>query len=228
MPEIPETKCIAIVRGSNRFSVITALCDLVRHARLNFAGTPKVCDPAFADNVLVQVMNEPLNARCGAAAVVQLEDEPGRVIYMIRKIRAPAHVVIVSPSTISTAVCWRRSICCPTWISQCLIMGKRVMRMTIEITGNQGEKFNPPVHGIKFVNSAGIDVLINVNSYNPEHALRLRPDEQMMLIIPVYEYSARIDQEALARKNKEHELMMQYSPTYRAMQGNEEDNGGRG
>ncbi len=97
MPEILETKCLAIVRGNNQSSVITALCDLVRHARLNFAGTPKVCDPVFADNVLVQVMNEPLIARCGAAAVVQLEDEPGRAIYMIRKIRAPAHVVIVSP-----------------------------------------------------------------------------------------------------------------------------------
>lgn len=97
MPEIPETKCLAIVRGNNQSSVITALCDLVRHARLNFAGTPKVCDPVFADNVLVQVMKEQLNARCGAAAVVQLKDEPSRAIYLIRKIRAPAHVVIVSP-----------------------------------------------------------------------------------------------------------------------------------
>jgi len=42
-------------------------------------------------------MNEPLDGRCSAAAVVQLEDEPGRAIFMIRKIRAPAHVVIVSP-----------------------------------------------------------------------------------------------------------------------------------
>lgn len=97
MPEIPETKCLALVRGSNRSSVITALCDLVRHARLSFAGTPKVCDPTYADTVLEQVINVPLNARCSAAAVVQLEDEPGRAIYMIRKIRAPAHVVIVSP-----------------------------------------------------------------------------------------------------------------------------------
>lgn len=94
---MPETKCLALVRGSNRSSVITALCDLVRHARLNFAGTPKVCDPAYADTVLVQVINVPLKEQCSAAAVVQLGDEPGRAIYMIRKIRAPAHVVIVSP-----------------------------------------------------------------------------------------------------------------------------------
>lgn len=97
MPEMPETKWLALVRGSNRSSVLTALSDLIRHARLNFAGTPKVCDPAFADNVLVQVMKEQLNARCHAAAVVQLENDPGRAIFMIRKIRAPAHVVIVSP-----------------------------------------------------------------------------------------------------------------------------------
>lgn len=97
MPEIPEPKCLALVRGNNRSSVITALCDLVRHARLGFAGTPKICDPAYADTVLEHVINVPLTARCSAAAVVQLENEPGRAIYMIRKIHAPAHVVIVSP-----------------------------------------------------------------------------------------------------------------------------------
>jgi len=90
--------------------------------------------------------------------------------------------------------------------------------MKIIITGDQGEKFDPPVHGIEFINSAGINVLINVNSSNPDHALRLGPDELMKLIIPVYEYSARIDQEALARKKEEHEMLMQCSPTYRAMQ----------
>ena len=96
--------------------------------------------------------------------------------------------------------------------------------MKVEITGDQGEKFDPPVRGIEFINSAGIDVLINVNSSNPEHTLGLRPSELMKLIIPVYEYSARINQEALAealaRKKEEHEMLMQCSPTYRAMQGN--------
>lgn len=89
--------------------------------------------------------------------------------------------------------------------------------MAIEITGDQGEKFNPPLYGIELINSAGIDVLITVNSSDPEHALRLRPGESFKLIEPVHEYRAWIDKEALARKNKEHELLMRLSPTYRAM-----------
>ncbi len=93
--------------------------------------------------------------------------------------------------------------------------------MKVEITGDQGEKFDPPVLGIEFINSAGIDVLINVNSSNPDHALGLHPGELMTLIIPVYEYSARIDQEALARKKEDHEMLMKLSPTYRATQVND-------
>lgn len=91
--------------------------------------------------------------------------------------------------------------------------------MIVEITGDKSEKFNPHVHGIEFVNRAGIDVLITINSSNPDNTLRLRPDETMKLIIPIYEYSVRIDQKALTWKNKEHEILMRISPTYRAMQG---------
>ncbi len=88
----------------------------------------------------------------------------------------------------------------------------------IIITGEQSEKFDPPVQGIEFLNSAGVDVLITVNCSNPDHALRLGPDELMKLIIPIHEYSAWIDQKALSRKKEEHELLMKCSPTYRAMQ----------
>lgn len=91
-----ETRCIALVRGSNHEYVNTALCDLVRYAHLTFVDTPKVCDPVFADNVLVQVMSKPLKASCGSAAVVQLENEPGSAIFQLHKIHPPAHVIIVS------------------------------------------------------------------------------------------------------------------------------------
>lgn len=96
MPGIPDTNCIALIRGKNRFYVDTALRDLLRHARLNFAGTPRVCEPAFADNLLVHTMNSPLKAGCGAAAMVQLKDEPSRAIRKVQKIRTPAHVIIIS------------------------------------------------------------------------------------------------------------------------------------
>lgn len=86
--------------------------------------------------------------------------------------------------------------------------------MKITITGDQGEKFDPPLPRIELVNSAGIDVLISVNSSDPDCALRLRPGELMKLIVPIYEYSARIDIEALARIKKEHALLMQLSTAY--------------
>lgn len=68
--------------------------------------------------------------------------------------------------------------------------------MAIEITGDQGGKFNPPLYGIELINSAGIDVLITVNSSDPEYALRLRPGESYKVIVPVHEYHAWIDKEA--------------------------------
>lgn len=97
MPETHKTKCIALVRGKNGNCVSSTLRDLILHARLVFAGTPKVCEPTFADNLLVHTMNKPLKSGCGAAAMVQLEDEPSRAIHKVQKIRTPAHVVIVSP-----------------------------------------------------------------------------------------------------------------------------------
>lgn len=93
-----KTNCFALIRGKSRVYVDTALRDLLRHAHLTFAGTPRVCDPAFADNILVNVIKGPLKEECISAAVVELEDGPARAIYYVQKIHAPAHVVIVSPT----------------------------------------------------------------------------------------------------------------------------------
>ena len=77
--------------------VRTALCDLVRYARLTFADKARRLEPAFADNILVHVMKSPLRTCCEAASIVPLEDEASAAIGRLRKIHPPAHVIIVSP-----------------------------------------------------------------------------------------------------------------------------------
>ena len=99
MPAEPEIKirCLALVRGQDIKLVKTAGCDLERWAHLITVGAPRMCDPVYADEVLVHVMNRPLARRCMAAAVVALEDEPLNAICRLKKTHPPAHVIIVSP-----------------------------------------------------------------------------------------------------------------------------------
>ncbi len=86
-----------MVRADEMSKVRTALCDLVRYARLTFADKARRLEPAFADNILVHVMKSPLRTCCEAASIVPLEDEASAAIGRLRKIHPPAHVIIVSP-----------------------------------------------------------------------------------------------------------------------------------
>ncbi len=89
--------CLAVVRADDLSKVKTALCDLVRYARLTFADNARRLEPAFADNILIHVMKSPLRTCCEAASIVPLADEPSAAIGRLRKIHPPAHVIIVSP-----------------------------------------------------------------------------------------------------------------------------------
>ena len=88
---------LAVVRADDISKVKTALCDLVRYARLTFADKARRLEPAFADNILVHVMKSPLRTCCEAASIVPLVDEASAAIGRLRKIHPPAHVIIVSP-----------------------------------------------------------------------------------------------------------------------------------
>ena len=88
---------LAVVRADEMSKVKTALCDLVRYARLTFADKPRRLEPAFADNILIHVMKIPLRTCCEAASIVPLKDEASAAIGRLRKIHPPAHVIIVSP-----------------------------------------------------------------------------------------------------------------------------------
>lgn len=92
-----ETKSLAVVRGHDMARVKTALCDLLRFAGLTFVDSPRRCEPVFADNILVHVMNNPLKSCCEAAAVVPLAEDASAAIGRVRKIHPPAHVIIVGP-----------------------------------------------------------------------------------------------------------------------------------
>ncbi len=88
---------LAVIRADDISKVKTALCDLVRYARLTFADKARRLEPAFADNILIHVMKSPLRTCCEAASIVPLVDEASAAIGRIRKIHPPAHVIIVSP-----------------------------------------------------------------------------------------------------------------------------------
>ncbi len=88
---------LAVVRADDISKVKTALCDLVRYARLTFADKARRLEPAFADNILIHVMKSPLRSSCDAASIVPLTDEASAAIGRLRKIHPPAHVIIVSP-----------------------------------------------------------------------------------------------------------------------------------
>lgn len=92
-----EIRSLAVVRGRNLQMVKTTLYNLVQYGGLNYVDAPRICDPVFADNILVDVVKTPLKYCCKAAAIVPLADNASAAIDKVRKIHPPAHVIIVSP-----------------------------------------------------------------------------------------------------------------------------------
>lgn len=87
----------AVVRADDMDKVRVALSDLVRYAHLTFDGKARRLEPAFADDILVHVMQSPLKVRCEAACIVSLNEEASAAIGKIRKCHPPAHIIVVSP-----------------------------------------------------------------------------------------------------------------------------------
>ena len=87
----------AVVRADDVSKVKTVLCDLIRYAHLTFDGKPRKLEPAFADNILINVMKIPLRTCCEAASIASLNEDASAAIGRIRKIHPPGHVIIVSP-----------------------------------------------------------------------------------------------------------------------------------
>jgi hypothetical protein len=64
---------------------------------LTFEGKARKLEPAFADNILINVMQSPLRMCCEAASIVPLNEDASAAIGRLRKIHPPAHIIIVSP-----------------------------------------------------------------------------------------------------------------------------------
>ena len=54
--QVDNINALAVVKTDDMSKVKTALCDLVRYARLTFADKARRLEPAFADNILIHVM----------------------------------------------------------------------------------------------------------------------------------------------------------------------------
>lgn len=87
----------AVVRADDMSKVRTTLCDLIRYAHLSFEKKARILEPAFADNILIHVMNSPLRLACEAASIVPLNEDASAAIGRLVKIHPPGHVIIVSP-----------------------------------------------------------------------------------------------------------------------------------
>lgn len=88
---------MAVVRADDVSKLKIAICDLIRYGHLTFADKARKLEPAFADNILVHVMNSALISSCEVAAIVPLNDQASVAIGRLRKIHPPAHIIIVSP-----------------------------------------------------------------------------------------------------------------------------------
>ncbi len=86
----------AVIRADDMNKVRVALCDLIKYAHLTFDGDARILEPAFADDILVHVMENSLRVRCEAASIVPLNEDASAAIGKLRKIHPPAHIIIVS------------------------------------------------------------------------------------------------------------------------------------
>lgn len=88
---------LAVIRADDMAKVRVVLCDLLRYAHLTFDGKPRRLEAAFADNILISVMKNPLRMACEASSIVPLNEDASTAIGRVRKIHPPGHVIIVSP-----------------------------------------------------------------------------------------------------------------------------------
>lgn len=87
---------LILIRGENNSKLLNAITDIERHANLTIISTPKVVDPAFADNLVEGILNSKLRTKSNVATAFFVKEDTTLSILQIKKIHPPAHVVVVS------------------------------------------------------------------------------------------------------------------------------------
>jgi hypothetical protein len=82
-----------LVRADNSQKAMTALADLERYANIRIH-EPRLMPKHMAEDLISEFLN--LKSEKRVNFVVQVHMNPGEVIKRVRKIRPPAHIVVVT------------------------------------------------------------------------------------------------------------------------------------
>ncbi|MBU7015217.1 MAG: DUF356 domain-containing protein [Theionarchaea archaeon] len=82
-----------LVRADNSQKAMTALADLERYANIRI-NEPRLMPKHMAEDLISEFLN--LKSEKRVNFVVQVHMNPGEVIKRVRKIRPPAHIVVVT------------------------------------------------------------------------------------------------------------------------------------
>ncbi len=87
---------LILIRADNQKKLFNALADIERHARLKIVGKPKKIDPKNADKISKEILKQNLRTKSEIAALVKVLEDNTKSIMQIKKIHAPAHLVVIS------------------------------------------------------------------------------------------------------------------------------------
>lgn len=95
MQENP-VKSFAVIRADTDDKLDATISSLSSKGMMRFRGNPKMIESDFADRILENVMDTKVNNTCESAALIALHNPPLEAINKLKKIRPPAHIIIVT------------------------------------------------------------------------------------------------------------------------------------
>ncbi len=86
--------CFVIFRTDSIKKVLTALADLVRHGKIKVYD-PKFIPPKTVERIMLDLCGEIKSPKL-VNVVAKTDERGGKVIFSLRKIHPPAHLVVVT------------------------------------------------------------------------------------------------------------------------------------
>lgn len=87
--------CFVIFRTDSIKKVLTALADLVRYGKVKVY-EPRLMPTETARNVMLEICGKIKNPK-DVNVIAKVNERGGRVIFALRKIHPPAHLIVVTP-----------------------------------------------------------------------------------------------------------------------------------
>ena len=95
--EYLPVESFAVIRADSKEKLEMSIKNLSVGGAMSFRDNPKVISPNYADRILEEVMNTRVKNTCSASALIPLLNPPLDAINKLKKIRPPAHIIIVTP-----------------------------------------------------------------------------------------------------------------------------------